>query len=39
MFKVEGINDWENPHVAGINKLPGHVDTVPYDSVEAALAG
>ena len=39
MFKVNAINDWENPAVIGINKLPGHVNTVPYASPEAALGG
>lgn len=38
-FKVNGLNDWENPEVVGINKLPGHSNTVPFDSVAAALAG
>lgn len=36
MFKVDGLNDWENPKVVGINKLAGHVRTVPFASVEAA---
>lgn len=36
MFKVDKLNDWENPQMVGINKLAGHVRTVPYDSVEAA---
>ncbi len=31
--------DWQNPHVIGINKLPGHVRVTPYASLEAALAG
>ena len=39
MFNVKGLNDWENPEVFGINKLPAHVRTVPYPSVEAALVG
>lgn len=39
MFKVNGLNDWENPEMVGINKLPGHSNTVPFDSVAAALAG
>ncbi|MEM7331701.1 MAG: sugar-binding domain-containing protein, partial [Chloroflexota bacterium] len=36
MFKVEKLNDWENPQMVGINKLPGHVRTVPFESVETA---
>ena len=39
MFKVNGLNDWENPQVVGINKVAGHVDSVPYDSAAAARAG
>jgi beta-galactosidase len=39
MFKVNGLNDWENPQVVGINKVAGHVEAVPYASVEAAKAG
>ena len=37
MFKVKKINDWENPQVVGINKLPGHVRTVPFASIEDAM--
>ena len=39
MFKVNGLHDWENPQVVGTNKLAGHVNIVPYDSVDAARAG
>ena len=39
MFRVDGLNDWENPQVVGINKVAGHVDVVPYESVAAALTG
>lgn len=39
MFNINGKNDWENPEVVGINKLPGHVNTVPYPDVETALSG
>jgi beta-galactosidase/beta-glucuronidase len=30
-------NDWENPHVVGINKLPGHVSGLPYQDLDTAL--
>ena len=30
-------NDWENPHIVGINKLQGHATGVPYADVETAL--
>jgi len=33
------INDWENPQVVAINKLPGHVTTIPYFDLLAALQG
>ena len=36
-FKVKRLNDWENPELFGINKLPGHVRNIPFDSVDAAL--
>ncbi|MCB8946758.1 MAG: DUF4981 domain-containing protein [Ardenticatenaceae bacterium] len=39
MFKVNGLNDWENPQMVGINKVAGHAESVPYDSAEAARAG
>lgn len=28
MFQVQGLNDWENPQVVGINKLPPHARDV-----------
>ncbi len=31
--------DWQNPHVTGINKLPAHVPVRPYASTADALAG
>ena len=31
-------NDWENPRVFGINKMPGRATSVSYTSVEQALA-
>ena len=30
-------NDWENPHVVGINKLPAHPVRCPYNTVAEAL--
>ncbi|MFC1975354.1 glycoside hydrolase family 2 TIM barrel-domain containing protein [Chloroflexota bacterium] len=32
------INDWENPQVVGLNKLPGHAPLVSYPNQTAALA-
>ncbi|RMF03996.1 MAG: glycoside hydrolase family 2, partial [Chloroflexi bacterium] len=31
-------NDWENPQITGINKLPGHAPLVPYATEADALA-
>ena len=31
------INDWENPQVVAINKLPGHAATIPYPDLPTAL--
>ena len=33
------INDWENPQVCGINKLPGHATLIPYPDEATALLG
>ncbi len=33
------VNDWENPQVVGINKLPGHTTLVPYPDETIALTG
>jgi beta-galactosidase len=33
------INDWENPQVVGINKVPGHAPLIPYPNEITALAG
>jgi len=33
------INDWENPQVTGINKLPGHASLIPYPDEATALLG
>ena len=33
------VNDWENPHVIGINKEPAHASMTPYPSEELALRG
>ena len=38
-FKVKKLNDWENPEMYGINKLPAHVRNIPFDSVDVAKAG
>lgn len=32
------INDWENPRVVGINKLPAHATSIPYADEVSALA-
>ncbi|MFC1879128.1 glycoside hydrolase family 2 TIM barrel-domain containing protein, partial [Chloroflexota bacterium] len=32
-------NDWENPEVVGINKLPGHTTLIPYADFDSALGG
>jgi beta-galactosidase len=32
-------NDWENPQVVGINKLPAHATLVPYPDAALALTG
>ena len=39
MFNVSSLNAWENPQFVEFNKVTGHVNTVPYASVEAAKAG
>ena len=39
MFQLQNKKDWENPEVVGINKLPGHVNSVPFASTEDALGG
>ncbi len=36
---AQKINDWENPHVNQINKLPAHATFYEYDSQKNALAG
>ena len=33
------INDWENPQVCGINKLPGHTTLIPFPDEATALIG
>ncbi len=32
-------NDWENPEVVGVNKLPGHAPLIPYPDESMALNG
>jgi beta-galactosidase/beta-glucuronidase len=32
-------NDWENPQIIGLNKLPAHVPLIPYPDETSALAG
>ena len=39
MNDASAVNDWENPHVFGINKEPAHAYMVPYPSEELALRG
>lgn len=31
------INNWENPQVVGINKLPGHATLIPFPDEASAL--
>lgn len=33
------LNDWENPHVVGINKLPGVATSISFATAEKALEG
>ncbi|WP_211212044.1 glycoside hydrolase family 2 TIM barrel-domain containing protein [Flexithrix dorotheae] len=33
------LNDWENPHVVGINKLPSVATSISYANAEKALEG
>ena len=37
MHNTTTPNDWENPQVLGINKLPAHATLVPYPNLEMAL--
>lgn len=32
-------NDWENPQLTGVNKLPGHTPLTPYPTTEMARRG
>ncbi|MEM2028669.1 MAG: glycoside hydrolase family 2 TIM barrel-domain containing protein, partial [Candidatus Bathyarchaeia archaeon] len=34
---VEGVSDWENPRVTGLNKEPAHATLTPYPDEETAL--
>ena len=36
---TQGLPDWENPAVFGINKLPPRADSVPFGSLQSALRG
>ncbi|MCP5099710.1 MAG: DUF4981 domain-containing protein [Chloroflexi bacterium] len=36
---MNNVNDWENPQIVGINKLPAHVDMVPFVDEPTALSG
>jgi beta-galactosidase/beta-glucuronidase len=36
---VSTLHDWENPAVQGRNRMPMHVDVIPYADLAAALAG
>jgi len=36
---LKNVNDWENPQIVGINKLPAHVDVVPFSNTVAAIHG
>jgi beta-galactosidase len=36
---TQGLPDWENPDVFGINKLPPRADSIPFGSVQSALRG
>lgn len=37
-LELVGKEDWENPAVFALNKLPGHVTMVPYPSVQDLVA-
>ena len=37
MNPLKNIHDWENPKIYGINKIPGHVPIIPYDSINSAI--
>lgn len=39
MFQVQGSNDWENPQVVGINKLPAHSRDVSQIESRQSLNG
>ncbi|MEM3715857.1 MAG: glycoside hydrolase family 2 TIM barrel-domain containing protein [Candidatus Bathyarchaeia archaeon] len=34
---VEGVPDWENPRITGINKEPAHATLIPYPDEDTAL--
>ena len=34
---MKKVNDWENPHVVGINKLPAHATAFPFGDAETAV--
>ncbi len=36
---MNNTNDWENPQIVGINKLPAHVNVVPFEDELAAVRG
>ncbi|MEM9777931.1 MAG: glycoside hydrolase family 2 TIM barrel-domain containing protein, partial [Chloroflexota bacterium] len=39
MHKVKTLNDWENPELVGVNKLPGRSRVISFDSAEDANSG
>ncbi|MEM7798429.1 MAG: glycoside hydrolase family 2 TIM barrel-domain containing protein [Chloroflexota bacterium] len=36
---MKQLNDWENPELFGINKLPGHVRNISFDTLKEARSG
>ncbi len=39
MTHTASANDWENPQIVGLNKLPAHVPLIPYPDETSALTG
>ncbi len=37
LIAQSGLRDWEDPAITGINKLPPHVTSIPYQTLDQAL--
>ena len=35
--QMQAANDWENPKMIGLNKLPGHATFIPHSDLKSAL--